>query len=306
MPISPEHIWQHSVHELRINDLLAMAAETLMNLPAVQRRQRLALGSLPERPYPRHVYKFRALPARPEEREYVEQILRDNQLYAPTSDAFNDPFDAQADYRVEHDAGVLREQVESFLVAGGASAAIAQGLSHADVLSRPGEIAALLKAHHQETLQQIGVYCLAANPKAPLLWAHYAHEHKGIAIQFRPSRDLRTMLLHPVHYATTYPVIENYFDRRDRDLVSPLLRKSMSWSYEDEWRILRPGQPKQVFSIRPEALTGVLLGMRMSDADRAYVERIVRARDQRYRLHTRLYQAEPAAGTYDVRFRRLR
>lgn len=308
MPISAWHLWHHSVHELQINHLGAMAAETLMGLPLVQRRRRLALSKLHGLERPRHLYKFRSVPATTDKngRERLAQLIVDNELYAATSDTFNDPFDAQADYRVLERGQELRDAVYRFLRERGADEEIARGLSQDDSLNSPERTAALMQENHRATLRQLGVYCLAATARDPLLWAHYAQDHHGIAVQFRPSLDLKALLIHRVEYNNTYPVIDNYFNARGRDLVSPLLRKSKSWEYENEWRVIRDGQPNRVFSIRPEAITGVLLGLRISDEGRDYIEELVHDRDRRHGVKTRMYKAEQSPGKYAVRFKRFR
>lgn len=306
MPIPIWHLWHHSVRDLRINHLSAMLAETLMALPVLERRKRLALSKAYGPEHPRHVYKFRSVPGDKDGRARLEQLIVGNELYAPTSDAFNDPFDAQADYRVEQHGDELRELVYGYFLAHGAPEEMARGFAQDDVLNSPKRTAALMKENHRKILQQLGVYCLAATARDPLLWAHYAQDHRGIAVQFRPSLDLKAMLIHPVEYNSAYPIIDNYFDRKKRNLLSPLLRKSTSWSYEKEWRIIREGQPNRTFLVQPEAITGVLLGLRISDDDRDYIEELVHERDRRHGVTTRMYKAEPSPGKYDVRFRRFR
>lgn len=306
MPILVWHLWHHSVRDLQINHLGATAAETLMALPMLERRKRLALSKAHGREYPRHLYKFRSIPGDKDGRARLEQLIVGNELYAPTSDKFNDPFDAQADYKVTQQGDELREVVYRYFLAVGAPEEMARGFAQDDVLNSRKRTELLMKENHRKILQQLGVYCLAANARDPLLWAHYAQDHRGIAVQFRPILDLKALLIRPVEYNNTYPVIDNYFDRKKRNLLAPLLRKSTSWSYEDEWRIIRDGQPNRTFSVRPEAITGVLLGLRISDEDRDYIEELVRDRDRRHGVTTRMYKAEASPGKYDVRFWRFR
>jgi len=236
----------------------------------------------------------------------LEQMLLNNELFAATSDTFNDPFDAQADYRIKQQGDALRELVYRYLRSQGASDHIARRVVADASLDDSVALAASIKANHQQLLQQLGVCCLAETATDPLLWAHYAQNHRGIAVQYRPSLDPMSLQPHPVHYNATYPIIENFFDREKRDIFSPLLRKSPSWAYEREWRIFRPDAPNRAFQLRPEALTAVLLGMRISDGDREYIRRLVAERDKRYALKTLVFQGEAATGEYRVRMRRLR
>jgi len=224
---------------------------------------------------------------------------------ATTSDRFNDPFDAQADYRIAERDDALRELVYRYLVTKGASDDMARALVQDESLANSELLAASIKTNHQQLLQQLGVCCLAATAIAPLLWAHYAQDHRGIAVQYRPSVDPQNLQPHKVEYNEKYPVIDNFFDLERRDIFSPLLRKSLSWAYEQEWRIFRPGAPNQAFAVKPEALSGILLGMRISNTDREYIRALVEGRDRLFGTKTTIFQAEPAAGEYRLRMRRL-
>lgn len=308
MPIPVWHLWQHSIHELRVPAFPGIATSTLMGLPLRQSRQRLSRIKLGEWRFPRHVYKFRAVPPKgaSSSRERLEQLILDNQLYGSTSDNFNDPFDTKADYRVPQHGEDLRELVYQYFLRRNAPEHMARAFSLDESLDNPEETAKRIQENHRRILQQLGICSLSGTAREPLLWAHYADEHRGVAIQFRPSMDLQTMQLCAVEYNDTYPIIDNYFDVEKRDLTSPLLRKSKSWGYEKESRIIRAGRPNQTFSVRPEAITGVFLGMRMSGDDRAYIERLVHERDKRYQVKTCIYEAGPAPGTYKVRFLRIR
>jgi hypothetical protein len=293
MAISVSNLWKPTPRDLREIAENTKAASAILAMPLLKRRTRMI-----EFGYRRHLYKFRDIPGDRGKRNRLEQMLLNNELFAATSDTFNDPFDAQADYRIEQQGDALRELVYRYLRSQGAPDHIARDDSAA--------LAASIKANHQQLLQQLGVCCLAETATDPLLWAHYAQNHRGIAVQYRPSLDPMSLQPHPVHYNATYPIIENFFDREKRDIFSPLLRKSPSWAYEREWRILRPDAPNRAFQVRPEALTAVLLGMRILDNDREYIRGLVAERDRRYELKTLVFQAEAAVGAYRVRMRRLR
>lgn len=301
MAISISNLWKPTARDLREIAENAKAASAILAMPLLKRRAHMI-----EFGYRRHLYKFRDIPDDLGKRKRLEQMLLDNELFAATSDTFNDPFDAQADYRIEQQGDALREVVYRYFRSQGADDHLARGLVADALLDDSAALAASIKANHQQLLQQLGVCCLAETATDPLLWAHYAQNHRGIAVQYRPSLDPMSLQPHPVHYNATYPIIENFFDREKRDIFSPLLRKAPSWEYEREWRILRPNAPNRGFQVCPEALTAVLLGMRISDDDREYIRGLVAERDKRYEVKTLVFQAEAAVGEYRVRMRRLR
>lgn len=107
-------------------------------------------------------------------------------------------------------------------------------------------------------------------------------------------------------YNDTYPVIRDVFAARvERDGVLPFLRKSTDWAYEREWRVVLPERVNQALLFAPEALAAVLLGLRISPEDRAYLLGLVAERERRFGRRPPIYVAEPASQQYRVRFRRI-
>lgn len=306
MAIPITSLWKQTPHDLHAVRENAQAAQAILRMHPLVRRARMI-----EWGYPRFLYKYKDIPRdRTDEekkrRKQLEDMLLKNELFASTVEKFNDPFDAQADYRIPERGDAFREVLFQYFRTRGMDESLArQIVSDDSLVSNTDAIAAEMKKNHQKLLQQLGICSLTATATDPLLWAHYTCSHCGIAVQYQPSLDPEALQPHKVEYSTAYPIIDNFFNLKERDIFSPLLRKSPSWSYEHEWRLLRPDEPNHTFQVRPEALTGVLLGMRISDADRDYIRALVAARDARHGLTTRVFQAEAAPGAYDVRFRRL-
>lgn len=88
--------------------------------------------------------------------------------------------------------------------------------------------------------QDNGIISFSKNWHQPLMWAHYAQSHKGIALGF----EVPERLLFKINY------VENRIKpKRDvdlskssmKDLIHDLLRtKHKEWSYEEEYRLVRP------------------------------------------------------------------
>lgn len=305
MPIPASHYWRLDRSDLHSLWDQAQLAAILTTKSTFERRV-----SLRQYGHARHLYKFRSVPGKKTKRDradrkQLEGMLLRNELFASTVNQFNDPFDAQAAYRVDERAMPLREQIAAYLRKKGASNEIARAFSSDEEMCHPDAIEAQMKSDYQEILKQLGVCSLAATARDPLLWAHYAFKHTGIALQYRPSMDTENLLAYKVEYERDYPLITDFFEPSRRSIFAPLTRKSPSWEYEKEWRIIRNGKPNSVFHVRPEALTGVVLGMRISDEDEKYVRGLVAKRDQQFGLVTDMFKAEAAPGEYKLRMRRL-
>lgn len=85
-----------------------------------------------------------------------------------------------------------------------------------------------------------GIISFSTSWEQPLMWAHYAESHQGMALGF----DVPDQLLFKIDYVETRikPDVDVDHSPSSMDsLIYKLLRtKHKEWSYEDEYRLLRP------------------------------------------------------------------
>ncbi|MCX4113271.1 DUF2971 domain-containing protein [Aeromonas hydrophila] len=106
-----------------------------------------------------------------------------------------------------------------------------------------------------EVMKSYGIFSLSETPRNPLMWAHYANEHRGICIGY--NRNLFSKIEKPkdsiylmAEYEPRKINYDNYrFDKEKKisssdDFVnaikSQLLTKSDEWIYEKEHRCIIP------------------------------------------------------------------
>lgn len=115
------------------------------------------------------------------------------------------------------------------------------GIEEAEIFLLRYEIQAeLLKQYDR------GICCFSSEQDNPLLWSHYADQHRGICAGYSLERNPKPNLL-KVEYggdrevrtsSIAKAVIDNnlaHQEKLDRDI---LLRKALPWKYENEWRLL--------------------------------------------------------------------
>lgn len=126
----------------------------------------------------------------------------------------------------------------------------------------------------------LGVLSLCEIPDSLLMWAHYGMSHAGFVLELDPA--------HPYFNARRTDQDEfghlrrvRYRDVRpsasliDLDGTEMFLVKSKEWSYEREWRVLRPlkdahdianvnGEDIHLFQLPPDSIKAVILGARAS------------------------------------------
>lgn len=257
---------------------------------------------------PRSLYKYRAIPVVDDTlgRARLEDFVLSNRLWLGTVAAFNDPFEGRADYVVPYRGAELRKALErKYRELGFNSHDAKLKVDSADVAD-PTRIEDRAREGNVRMLRTVGVCALGTNASSPLLWAHYAHSHTGLCVQLRAVMDLPALIAHPVEYSDTYPIISDMLEPAETRKFLPFMRKSSDWAYEEEWRIVALDQPNTHRTFAPQAMGAVILGMRISDADKAYVLGLMDERQRRYGARPTVYQAEPDERNYRIAVRRLR
>ena len=109
---------------------------------------------------------------------------------------------------------------------------------------------------HQEVLkaevlfrdlrEQIGVTCLSESCDSLLMWAHYANNHCGMCVEYELPEINKKLGYSPIPivYSNERACFRNLNpDFYEKDAVKlcleALTSKSIEWSYENEWRIVR-------------------------------------------------------------------
>lgn len=157
-----------------------------------------------------------------------------------------------------------------------------------------------------------GVRCYSVSPSEPLLWAHYADGHRGVALMYdsseRPVRGWKNYEYLPVVYSDSREVdvlklgFHNAF-------VRALTTKSTHWSYENEYRLVTlrgPGiQPGRIAS-----LEGIILGERIRDVEpdliHQFCSAIVTNQERRSGVpNLHIYTAGKVRGEFSVSFERM-
>jgi hypothetical protein len=158
---------------------------------------------------------------------------------------------------------------------------------------RAGRPNAEFEASMTEKIEQarsaIGVCSMSSSPTVSKLWTDYADDHRGICLRF--DDDIATAphigLAMRVSYQDERPRIEVWRKDHGYDrFIKYLLTKTRKWEYEQEWRLVDTGfTGNRAFP--DSALSGVIFGSAISEADREEVIRWIENR----RLRVSLFQA---------------
>ena len=188
------------------------------------------------------LYRFR------QQNDYSISALKNDEMWFSAARTFNDPFDSLCHI------DMAKLSKAAFKALG-----IPDNIKYIDKITACKEYEKVFK----EMGRNKKIACLTEDVYSNLMWAHYADNGKGFALEYEIS-DMTTKLLssnlkspipYPVIYSDTrYDVTQdavNWFRSiMDKNgayaidgllLVKPVIRKGKAWSYEKEWRIIDAG-----------------------------------------------------------------
>ena len=157
---------------------------------------------------------------------------------------------------------------------------------------------AIVKEHHEysEYLKDVfRITCFTTTPYSQLMWGgSYADQHRGFCVEYtvlpqeKAYQDIYYNIF-PVVYCKVRPdVTKRIVDAKDKIPTDNLLwdiyfhgvlRKSIDWAYQYEWRLLLPfGKNRDDYNIEFFPITKVFLGNRMSAQNRKAIIEICKKR----------------------------
>lgn len=195
----------------------------------------------------------------------LREVFLRNRIYLSSRKDFNDPFDSL----VPLERPKSCEDVAQFLARLGSDLPVPVDEGALEDWTSKAQTSVNL------SMDRAGIYSLTDNPGHPLMWAHYASSHRGVALIFRHGIE-GTFGAFPVRYQDDYPCAS--VDRRGIDVYCALV-KGNDWAYEGEWRIVesaKAGTWKELENAR--IFDGVVLGARVTQHTADLVSDLARQR----------------------------
>jgi hypothetical protein len=190
-------------------------------------------------------------------------VLLENKLYFSRPQDFNDPWDCKPFFNLTSFVGLKKFIIEKQIEFGPPMTRnerkkleklLHQKLSAMDLAklseSLTGSIQAIIHKRYR-------VFCLTPNGNNELMWSHYAAQHRGIAIEFDSTQPLFIYAL-GVDYQEHYPVRDFSVDDGKEESLTLMLTKSLSWRYEEEYRLIGHEDPNIIDPILPRTRNGII------------------------------------------------
>ena len=282
-----------------LDDWIAYAS----GLPYFKRRLEITTRIVP--PQTRYLYKFLAInPDSADSIQRTRDILVRSRLWLSSPLEFNDPFDMSAQVVVRGKEKKLRARIEGIAESQGLARKARKEYAKAVAKLPRKRLEKDLTTVYKKKLKAIGVFCFAGDPRSILMWSHYASNHKGICIQFERARDYTALSgALGVDYSNDFPVVD-WVTSFQKSLNQVLLRKSYHWQYEREQRMIKPDQARQYLKFRPEAVTSIIYGCRVTDVVQATVKKLLDERRKQGHPQIAEYISSKHSSKYALRLHR--
>ncbi|WP_420598967.1 DUF2971 domain-containing protein [Neptuniibacter sp.] len=247
------------------------------------------------------IYRYKYLPF---DSETSLKVITESTIKFSSPEEFNDPFDCAPYLDVSE---ITDEYVNELLKKNGTSPAdrIQNKQKYKCNLIRAIESGDFLKSINSS----ISICCLSRSATQPLMWAHYANDHRGFVVEFKIPVEGELSVAHQhdeflvpfsVEYTQERPqthIVDNEPDQVEKCLLT----KCDDWAYEEEERVISYQRPAGIHQISPLLLSSVIAGMRMPAKDVELLNEAIQQHNQTHKKDVSLYHARPDQREYLIK-----
>lgn len=220
---------------------------------------------------PKYLYKYKSL--RGPAKKHTRDLIVNQRLYFPGPDELNDPFECKPNLVTAATVEERKAYATRLANLHGTTIPRAERRRRAKIMDADPNFMDVMRGAVQATLGAAGIYSLSARHLDPLMWPHYADNHRGVCVRFDMQAliDADDLVPFRVLYENERPTCDTVREPTEIWLNKAVLTKGQPWAYEEEWRIVRNRGARKVVELTVPTISGVLLGANISPSDRAEV-----------------------------------
>lgn len=235
---------------------------------------------MPTKTLPRKLYKYRSFGIN------SLRLLSEAEVYYANPQTFNDPLDCDPTIQVDTDRTSLEKLCSRMLAtAHGKERALKEIRNHRYMSTEYGDyktdpeteryymrrLASEIKDLLGVEMASRGVLSLAERWDCPLMWSHYADEHRGLCIEYDMAENACSHIK-PVDYRRPRSIkigelirwkFHKSTEAEQNILDTYFFAKAPQWRYEREWRDIHPSNG---VNPAPFRISGVYFGLRCDAA----------------------------------------
>lgn len=243
------------------------------------------------------LYKYRSW-----DNKFHRAILIHNQIYLPSIEELNDPFDFQLNFNfslLDTD-----EKINEYLNL------MYQGYRNNNELTPDDLIVlqniitrnkSLIKTNPTEfankymqyvlanNKKHFGILCLSKSWNNILMWSHYSENHTGFCVGFNKKKliELNHFECGTVIYTRKYPLIDPLKHKKMsfEESIKESFTKSIDWKYEKEFRLSKiwypeiPTKAERLYQFDDDIIDEVIIGLEMSSNNEKEIREICRRKN---------------------------
>jgi len=218
--------------------------------------------------------------------EYTERIFTHNEIYFSSPDEFADLSDSKVCCVCEGEAKKRGSYLCEIYRRKCPERSKEEILSHVKKLMKEkdggSDLQKVLEESGERLRKKLGIYCLTEKRDNILMWVHYAKQHSGFCLEFNVDNEFFVPHARAikVEYEVILPVLNVLqLDTYPKGEVGrKLLAKACDWEYEQEWRIVETKKGPGIQNFPEDALSGVILGCRITQENKEDLLRWCRKR----------------------------
>ncbi|MFN0158766.1 MAG: DUF2971 domain-containing protein [Bacteroidota bacterium] len=249
---------------------------------------------------PKFLYRYRPVDS------YSLRTISHSEFFFCSLDSLNDPFDCNLDFEYADTSNEIADYIADMAARTWPTvpAEELRRVAYNQVLSGDARktMNSVIAAIRSEFQEKLCMLCMSNKNDDILMYSHYANGHKGLCLEFATTTHKFYDRPFKVEYSETFPQPKfSKFDSKNLESLTPFLcTKAMHWSYEQEWRIIKP-EKAGLRQFPPKFLTGIILGSQIEPSSRNSVIEAIQQRG----VATKLYEARKSSGRFSLEIREL-
>lgn len=227
------------------------------------------------------------------------KILSEGTLWYSKPEKFNDPFDCYPYFPSNGKDKFFKKLRDKFALEQKTQSKVLR--KNFSLMSHTG-VGGII---HKLVSNNLTVTCFSKDHLSVPMWAHYADEHQGCAVEFQYSSeviskisqstpDLPIIIPFDVDYTDERPTLYN--KNGEVNGLTIALSKSTQWSYEKELRALGSKEGIQHFS--RVQISKVFTGVRISNENKSAIRKAITDMNKELNIRCRMVELSMAFDRY--------